>query len=151
MLVSGDDLSIHMTRAFEAPRSIVWKALTDPGELAKWWGPHGVTTPAVDFDAHVGNRYRIAMQPPEGDVFHLVGEFREVEPPVRLAYTFNWEPPDPDDRETLVTLSLEDHDGATEIDFTIGAFATEERRTLHEHGWSDSFERLEELLSEEPR
>ena len=46
-------------------------------------------------------RYRIEMQPPEGDAFYLIGEVREVDPPARLAYTFIWEDPDPDDVETL--------------------------------------------------
>ena len=56
------------------------------------------------------------MQPPDGDVFHLSGVFREVDPPVRLAYTFRWEEPDPDDRETMVTLSLRDLGESTSED-----------------------------------
>jgi uncharacterized protein YndB with AHSA1/START domain len=142
-----DDLALHMTRVLPAPRALVWAALTDPGELAKWWGPHGFTTPSINFDPQVGGSYRIAMQPPEGDKFHLSGEFREVDPPARLAYTFNWEPHDPDDRETLVTLSMQDRGESTELDFTLGTFATEARRALHEQGWTEGFERLQELLS----
>ena len=118
-----------------------------PEELAKWWGPRGFTTPAIEIDPRVGGRYRFAMQPPEGDLFHLTGEFREVDPPSRLAYTFVWQPPDPDDRETVVTLSFRDEDGSTEVNFTQGVFATEQRRALHEQGWTESFERLQELLS----
>jgi len=98
-------------------------------------------------DLRVGGRYRIAMQPPEGDLFHLTGEFREVDPPARLAYTFVWEPPDPDDRETLVTLSFRQVDGLTEVNYTQAVFATEQRRALHEQGWRESFERLQQLLS----
>jgi uncharacterized protein YndB with AHSA1/START domain len=49
----------------------------------------------------VGGSYRIEMQPPEGDPFHLTGEFRALEEPARLAFTFVWEEPDPDDVETL--------------------------------------------------
>ena len=58
-----------------------------------------------------------------------------------------WEPPDPDDRETVVTLSFRDLDGSTEVDFTQGEFVTEQRRALHEQGWTESFGRLQELLS----
>jgi uncharacterized protein YndB with AHSA1/START domain len=58
-----------------------------------------------------------------------------------------WEPPDPDDRETVVTLAFHKVDGSTEVDFTQGVFATEQRRALHEQGWTESFERLQELLS----
>jgi activator of Hsp90 ATPase-like protein len=58
-----------------------------------------------------------------------------------------WEPPDPDDRETVVTLSFHDVDRSTQVGFTQGVFAIEERRALHEQGWRESFERLQELVS----
>ena len=87
------------------------------------------------------------MQPPEGDPFYLAGEFREVDPPTRLAFTFVYEDPDPDDVETLVGLSLRDLGGSTEIDFTQRTFKTEARRALHRDGWTDSFDKLEGLIS----
>jgi uncharacterized protein YndB with AHSA1/START domain len=71
------------------------------------------------------------MQPPEGDVFHLTGEFLEVDPPDRLSYTFRWEEPTPDDRETVVTLTLREVDGSTNVVLDQGLFATEERLALH--------------------
>jgi uncharacterized protein YndB with AHSA1/START domain len=87
------------------------------------------------------------MQPPEGDVFYLTGEFREVEPPARLVYTFRWEDPTPDDRETVVTLSLRELGDDTELGFAQATFATEERRALHQAGWTNGFDRLEKLVS----
>jgi uncharacterized protein YndB with AHSA1/START domain len=140
-------LTLELTRTLPAPRSAVWNAMTKPEQLARWWGPKGFTAPTVDFEPRVEGRYRIAMQPPEGELFHLHGEFGEVDPPSRLAYTFVWEPPDPDDRETVVTLTLRDRGEQTEVSLNQGEFASEERRTLHEGGWTDSFEKLEELLS----
>ncbi|MDQ3874442.1 MAG: SRPBCC domain-containing protein, partial [Actinomycetota bacterium] len=74
------------------------------------------------------------------------GEFREVDPPARLAYTFVWEEPTPEDRETLVTLSLRVLGESTEVTLTQGPFTTEERRALHEGGWTDSFGRLQDLI-----
>jgi len=145
--VQPGELALQIKRILRAPVSAVFRACTEPEELAKWWGPRGFTTPAIELDLRVGGRYRFAMQPPEGDLFHLTGEFREVDPPARLAYTFVWEPPDPDDRETLVTLSFRDVDGLTAVNFTQGAFASEQRRALHEQGWRESLERLQELLS----
>jgi uncharacterized protein YndB with AHSA1/START domain len=145
--VQPSELALQMKRVLRAPASTVFRACTEPEELARWWGPRGFTTPAIELDLRVGGRYRFAMQPPEGDLFHLTGEFREVDPPSRLAYTFVWEPPDPDDRETLVTLSFREVEGSTEVSFTQGVFATEQRRALHEQGWMESFERLQELLS----
>ena len=86
------------------------------------------------------------MQPPDGDLFNLSGEFRDVEPPGSLAYTFRWDPPHSDDRETVVTLTLEDRGEETQICLAQGVFATVERYALHEAGWIESFERLQELL-----
>jgi uncharacterized protein YndB with AHSA1/START domain len=100
----------------------------------------------IEFEPRVGGDYWIEMQPPEGDPFHLRGEFREVDPPSGLAFTFNWDPPDPDDRETLAELSLEDRGDQTAVSFTQGEFTTEARRALHDGGWSDSFDKLERLL-----
>lgn len=145
-MTAGDGYMLRLERILPAPRAAVYRALSDPTQLARWWGPHGFTAPGVDFNPRVGGTYRIAMQPPDGDLFHLSGEFREVDPPARLAYTFCWDPPDPDDRETEVTLSLEERGGRTEILLSQGEFATEERRALHEDGWSEGFERLERLI-----
>jgi len=143
----SNGLSLELTRTLPADRATVWRAMTDPTELAKWWGPKGFSALEVDFDPRVGESYRIAMQPPDGEPFHLHGEFREVEAPSRLSYTFIWDPPDPDDRETLATLVLADRGELTEVSFRQGEFATEARLELHRGGWTDSFDRLEELLS----
>jgi len=142
-----DGLVLRLERTLAAPRESVWRALTDPEQLAEWWGPKGYRATSVQFEPKTGGSYRITMQPPEGDVFFLSGTFRGVDPPARLAYTFVWDPPDPDDRETTATLELEDRGEETGVLFTQAEFATEARRALHEEGWSDSFERLEQFLA----
>jgi uncharacterized protein YndB with AHSA1/START domain len=140
-------LTLDMTRVLAAPPRVVFDAFADPDKLAQWWGPAGFTVPSVDFDPRPGGSYRIEMQPPEGAAFHLVGEFREVDPPARLAFTFVWEPPDPDDVETLVELSFRDLGESTEAVLSQGTFGTEPRRDLHRDGWSDTFDRLEQFLT----
>jgi uncharacterized protein YndB with AHSA1/START domain len=125
----------------------VYAAFTGPGELAKWWGPEGFTIASLEFQPRVGDGYRIEMQPPEGDSFHLVGEFRDVEAPARLAYTFVWEPADPDDVETLAALSFRDLGDSTQVHLRQGPFKTEARRALHRDGWGESFDKLERALS----
>lgn len=141
-------LRLRLQRVLHAPRSVVFRALTEPKELAKWWGPDGFTIPSVESDLRPGGSYRIAMRPPEGDPFFLVGEFVEVVPQERLSYTFRWENPDPEDRETVVTLSLRDIGGTrTELVLSQGDFATEGRQALHEQGWAESLHKLEELMS----
>jgi uncharacterized protein YndB with AHSA1/START domain len=147
MAARADELTLEMKRVLPAAPSSVFGAFIDPNELAKWWGPEGFTTPSLEFDARVGESYRIEMQPPEGDPFYLTGEFREVDPPARLAYTFIWEDPDPDDVETVAGLSFRDLGESTEVALTQGPFKTEARRALHRDGWTDSFDKLERLIS----
>jgi uncharacterized protein YndB with AHSA1/START domain len=146
MTAGSGELTVHIERVLPASRSLVFRANTEPQELAKWWGPKGFEAPSVEVDLRVGGSYRIAMQPPEGLLFHLSGEFHEVAP-TRLVYTFRWEEPDPDDHETVVTLSLEDVGQSTVLTVDQGLFATERRRALHLQGWTESLDRLHDLLS----
>ncbi len=125
----------------------MFAAFVEPELLAAWWGPRGFTTPHLELDARSGGRYRMTMQPPDGEAFHLCGEFREVEPPRRLVFTFEWEEPDPDDRETVVTLAFEPHGDGTRVVLDQGAFETEARLALHDAGWTESLERLEQSLA----
>ncbi len=87
------------------------------------------------------------MQPPDGELFHLSGEYRVIDPPLLLEYTFRWEPPDADDRETTVTVSLRDLDESTEFVLVQSGFATEERLALHDDGWTQSLDRLQLFLA----
>lgn len=147
-MAQSRELALEMKRILPVGLSVAFAALSQPSELAKWFGPQGFTIPALDFVPRPGERYRIEMQPPDGGAFYLAGEFREVDPPTRLVYTFEWEDPDPDDVETLVRLSLRDLGGSTEVAFTQGTFKTEARRELHRDGWTDSFDKLEHLMSD---
>jgi uncharacterized protein YndB with AHSA1/START domain len=151
MAAARDGLTLHLERALPAPRPDVFRMHADPDMLARWWGPKGFTAPSIELDLRVGGRYRIEMQPPDGERFLLSGEFREVDPPARLAYTFRWEPPDPDDRETLVAFSLRDLGDSTEVIVDQGLFATEARRALHEEGWTETLNRLQELITNRHR
>ena len=140
-------LSLEMNRALPASRALVFAAFSDAAQLAEWWGPKGFVIPRLEFNPRAGAIYRITMQPPEGERFDLTGAFREVDPPARLCFTFVWEPPDPDDVETLVELSFRDLGESTEVALAQGRFMTEQRLTLHRDGWTDSFHKLEQLLS----
>ena len=142
-------LTLELDRVLPSPQPVVFRFFSDADQLRRWWGPAGFSIPSLDFEPEAGKRYRIEMQPPEGEAFFLTGEFREVDPPNRLAYTFAWEDPDPDDVETLVELTFRGQGDSTEVAFTQGRFKTEARRELHRQGWGDSFEKLERLASAE--
>jgi len=141
-------LRLTMARTFAAPRDRVFEMLTEPDEVAVWWGPVGFTMPEVRVDLRVGGTYRFTMQPPEGERFHLTGEFREIDPPARLVYTFRYEEPTRDDRETVVTVTVDADDGQTVVSLDQDGFATQERVALHRDGWTDSFDRLASALAQ---
>jgi uncharacterized protein YndB with AHSA1/START domain len=146
MDVGATDRWLELACVVQAPPERVFALLTEPAELARWWGPHGFTVVRADVDLRVGGAYRLTMQPPTGDVFHIAGEYVEVVRPARLVTTFRYEEPTADDRETVVTLVLrasdQARDAVTEVGLGQGAFATEERLELHRAGWTDSFDRL---------
>lgn len=141
------ELTLHLERALPAPPPLVFRMHAEPDLLARWWGPEGFSAPSIELDLRVGGGYRIAMQPPSGALFFLSGEFREVDPSTLLAYTFRWEEPDQDDRETVVAFSLRDLGDSTEVTVDQGPFATEGRRALHERGWTEALDRLQELIT----
>ena len=144
---SSDGLALHLEKVVHAPPEMVFAACVEPERLAEWWGPAGFTTLGIELNVREDGRYRITMQPPDGEAFHLHGRFREVDPPRRLAYTFEWEEPDPDDRETIVTLSFLDHPEGTKLVLDQGLFATDARLALHTAGWTETLERLERFLT----
>jgi uncharacterized protein YndB with AHSA1/START domain len=147
MAAPSEGLRLEIKRTLAVAHRVVFAAFTDPKALAKWWGPEGFTVASLEFSPRVGASYRIEMQPPTGDSFYITGEFRAVDAPSRLAFTFVYEPPDPDDVTTVVDLSFRDLGGSTEIALTQGPFKTEERRALHRGGWTDSFDKLDRVLS----
>ena len=135
-----------MTRVISRPRDRVFECFTDAALLARWWGPADFSIPSIEFAPRVGATYRIEMQPPAGDAFALTGTFREFDAPSRLAFSFLWRPPHPDDVETVAQLSFEVIDESTEVRLSQRSFRTEARRALHRDGWSESFDKLAELL-----
>ncbi|HEX6654155.1 MAG TPA: SRPBCC domain-containing protein [Thermoleophilaceae bacterium] len=138
---------LELDRLLPADRAQVFEAFTTADRLAQWWGPVGFTIPAIDFDPRLGGSYRIEMQPPEGDRFALVGEFREVEAPHHLALTFVWEQPDPDDVDMLAELTFEDRGDSTLLALRQHPFRTEARRQLHHDGWSETLDKLAAWLT----
>lgn len=139
---AGDMLELVINRVFPAPRQKVFDAFTKPEILAQWWGPQA----SAAVDLQVGGHYRWGMKLPQGIDIAAVGEFLEIEPPVRLVYTFGW---DGEDAPTeVVTMEFREQGPAeTVVILTHSGFAAAEARDNHLQGWNDCLDRLVELLN----
>ena len=69
-----------VTRVFDAPRELVWKAWTEPQYIMQWWGPKGFTSPACEMDFRVGGKLLCCMKAPDGQEFWNASEFHEIVP-----------------------------------------------------------------------
>src|SRR5579872_2745820 len=75
-----------ITRVFDAPRHLVFRAWTDPKQVAHWWGPNGFTNPVCELDVRPGGAMRIHMRGPDGVVYPMKGTFEEIDEPNRLVF-----------------------------------------------------------------
>ncbi len=73
-----------VTRVFDAPRELVWKAWTEPEYVMQWWGPKGFTAPVCEIDFRVGGKYLCCMRAPDGQEFWNGGEYHEIVPYERI-------------------------------------------------------------------
>lgn len=85
------ETTLRLTRTLKAPREKVFWAWTTSEALKSWYGPEGWTTPSAEVDLRVGGGYRIVMKGPQAEEIILSGTYREVQPPERLVYTWQWE------------------------------------------------------------
>ena len=76
----NDTERMVITRVFDAPRELVWKAWTDPQYAMQWWGPKGFTVPVYNSDFRVGGKFHICMKTPDGQEFWNAGEYHEIVP-----------------------------------------------------------------------
>jgi len=143
--------ALTITRVFDAPRSLVFKAWTDPKMMARWWGPKYFTAPLVESDARKDGKIRIHMRGPEGTIYPMHGVYREVVEPERLVITHYVE----DDKgnialEVLVTVTFTDQNGKTKLSMQATPVkATPEAAFMLEgmnEGWNQQLDRLAELL-----
>ena len=141
-----DALRLHLEKDLAALPERVFAAVVEADQLRQWWGPAGFAVPRLRFNVVEGATFRITMQPPEGDAFHLGGTFRVVEAPTRLVFTFAWEEPDPDDQETVVTVTFAAAGAGTRLVLDQQTFKTKPRRELHRDGWTETLERLDRFL-----
>jgi uncharacterized protein YndB with AHSA1/START domain len=144
-----------MTRTFDAPRELVFKAWTDPKQVQQWWGPHGFTNPRCEVDARPGGAIRIDMRGPNGMVYPMKAVFEEVTEPERLVFVTSAL----DDQGNSMfdvrnTVTLVDRRGKTELTLQARVVRTTAVAPQYlegmEVGWSQSLERLEAYVRSLP-
>lgn len=139
---------VIITRVFDAPRELVYKAYTDPQAVPNWWGPRGITTVVDKMDVQFGGVWRYIHRAP-GDVeYSFKGVYHEVVPSERLVFTFEFEPMP--GHIMLETVTFEDQDSKT-LFTDRSVFQTVEDRdgmiqSGMEGGMAETLDRLEELL-----
>lgn len=148
---------LHITRVFDAPRELVWKVWTDPEHMRQWAGPRQFTATHVENDPRPGGRWRLCLHSDGFDTGDGVlrkldlcqgGENREIVEPERLVYTFQWdESTGLGSHETVVTVTFEEHDGKTTMNFHQAFFMTDKDRDGHVRGWNSSFDKLGDYLA----
>jgi uncharacterized protein YndB with AHSA1/START domain len=153
------DHELHITRVFDAPRELVWKVWTGPEHMKHWAGPRQFEARHIENDRRPGGKWRLCLHTDGFDTgdgelkrFDLWqgGENLEVVEPERLVYTFKWEqnPGLSAVVETVITITLEEHDSKTTMNFHQAFFVTAGDRDGHMRGWNSSLDKLNDYLLE---
>jgi len=155
-----------ISREFDAPRELVWRAWTESARMARWWGPRIMTTPVCEMDVRPGGAYRIVMRSPDATDYPIRGVFLEIAPPDHLVLTMDcsehpaaWHqmvkpgslPGDNPAGLLLTTVTLEEIGHKTVLTvqtrFDTAAIAAAIMKMGMHDGWSQSLDRLQELLA----
>jgi len=146
------EATVTLTRVYDAPRDLMWRAWTDPKHMAQWFGPRGFTSSVPELDVRVGGNLRIVMHGPDGNDYPMKGVFREVVPPERLV--FSNIAVDNDGNHLLegeTTVILEAQGAKTKL--TLRTYAkglvpmAPQMLAGTEAGWSQSLDKMEELVA----
>jgi uncharacterized protein YndB with AHSA1/START domain len=140
-----------VTRLIDAPRRLVFKAWTEAGHAANWWGPKGFTSLGFQMDVRVGGRFRCGMRSPQGTDHWKVGTYREIVEPERIVFSFAWEDATgKPGHELLTTVTFADAGTKTRLTLRQTQFTTAAWRDDHGRGWTSTLERLAEYLTTAP-
>jgi len=151
-----NELTIY--RVFDIPINKVWKALTEPEEFKKWWGPKGFTCPSSKMEARVGAKYLNCMKGPDGKEYWSTGTVKELIPKKKLVVTDSFSDSQGNiktavehglkgdwPKELLITFELEEADGATKLRLQHKG-VPDEMHDECKQGWNESFDKLEENI-----
>ena len=143
------DDQILITREFDAPKHLVYKACTTPELVRRWWNAKRGEVTVAEIDLRVGGKWRYAMVTPDGFEVAFHGEYREIVPNERVVTTENYEGAPEGAGGTVNTMTLAENDGRTTLTVLVEAPSKEVRDAIidsgMEHGLQDAYDLLEEV------
>lgn len=140
------DTTLRLTRTIKASPARVFEAWTTPEQMRQWSCPEGLNLADVQIDLRVGGPFLLDMEDPEGGHHTAFGEYREIDPPHRLVYTWDWKQEGDRMGETLITVEFQASGEHTEVVMTHEKMPTIEMRDSHNEGWTSCLNRLERLF-----
>lgn len=151
--------ALVITRVFDAPVELVWKAWSEPERYKQWWGPEHFTAPVIEMDFHVGGRFLGCMRAPDGKEFWSTGTYREIEPLKRIVTTDSFSDADgnpvpathygmPDDipLEMMLTVTFEDLGDKTRLTIRHEGMPASMKEGANA-GWDSSLDKLAASLA----
>jgi len=143
------DLEVELTREFNAPRRLVFEAMTTPEHIKRWWGTRGASMIVCDVDFRPGGRYRFVIRKDRGQEYAFRGEYMEITPPERIVQTFEFE--GMPGSISYETLTLTEQDGKTTLRARSRMESIDALNAMlqsgMEAGAAETYDRLEELLA----
>ena len=149
--IPADEPVIHVRRLFKAPPELVFKALTEPEYVRRWFGPRALEITESEADLRVGGTWRVVHRAPDGTEFVFGGTFLELDAPHKRVGTFRWE--GAPEHEAVETFEITAVEGGSLLTSTM-RHESIEARDMHvangmEYGLRESYERFDELLAAE--
>lgn len=144
---TSEDTTLKITRTINAPRQKVFEAWTDFQQLELWWGPEGVKTEALIFEARAGGKFRWELTTPKGERMVAHGDFRQVRQDEKIAFTWHPGGSDPERFHSIVTVEFHEKEpDITELCLKQENLPSEESRDEHTEGWNSALDKLERQL-----
>jgi len=142
-----ESFDLKLERVIRAPRQKVFEAFTQADVLRRWFGPRALSIASAEVDARVGGRYRITMKARTGETHTVIGEYKIVQPPDRLSFTWGWEAAEMAAMgQTLVTLTFDERGDETHLTLRHTGFPGADARDQHQGGWGSTLNCLVDLV-----
>jgi len=145
---TAEKLVVELRRTFPVSRERLFAAWTDPEEARQWFGPEGIRLRDYHMDARPGGKYAISIDQDNGEIWEIIGEFREVVRPSRLVYTWRFtDDPEWERVDSVITVEFTEQAGRAEAHLIHEGFPSAESRDNHARGWPGALDKLARLVA----